>query len=120
MWPQKWYASAFCARNASTTRPPLARPTSSRPVRARKPRRELAPATASLSTHGPRRVGQQALELQQRVERALREHLAVAREHDGIRAAGHRERLPGVGVGLLVESLQLDLRVVCEQPQRGN
>src|SRR4029450_1637000 len=48
MWPQKWKASAFCARIASSTKPPLATATRSRPVRARKPRRELLPAMFSL------------------------------------------------------------------------
>src|SRR5262245_36541112 len=116
MWPQKWKASAFWARSASSTKPPPARPTSSRPVRARKPRRELAAATLSLSMH-PRRA-EQALELEERVERPLREHLAVGCEDDRVGAAGNGERLPDVGVCLLVEEAQLDLRVVREQAQR--
>src|SRR3954454_10304614 len=109
MWPQKWYASACCARIAPSTKPPPVRPSSSRPVRARKPRREVAPATASLSTHCRR--AQQRFQLVERVERALREHFAVGREHDGVRAARDCERLPRFGVVLLVEELQLDLRV---------
>src|SRR5262245_65639196 len=123
MWPQKWKASAFWARIASRTNPPPARPTSSRPVRARNPRRELAPATLSLSTHGPRRVGQQAFELVERVERPLGKHLAVRAEHHGVRAARDGERGPRVGVGPLVEELEPDARVVREptecRPERG-
>src|SRR5262245_55816619 len=118
MWPQKWNASAFWARIASSTKPPPARPTTSRPVRARKPRRELAPATLSLSTDGPRRVGQQALQLVERVERPLGEHLAVRGEHHRVRAARNGERFPRIGGGLLVEELELESRVVREQPQR--
>src|SRR6478735_729384 len=38
MCPQKWKASAFCARSASSTKPPLVTASSARPVRARKPR----------------------------------------------------------------------------------
>src|SRR3954470_1873425 len=117
MWPQKWNASACCARIAPSTKPPPVRPSSSRPVRARKPRREVAPATASLSTH--RRRAEQRLELVERVECALREHLAVRREHDRVRAAGDGERLPGLRVVVLVEELQLDLWIVGEQAQRG-
>src|SRR5262245_38130455 len=118
MWPQKWKASAFWARIASSTNPPPATPSSSRPVRARNPRLELAPATLSLSTDRPGRVGQQALELVERVERPLGEHLAVRAEHHGVRAARDGERGPRVGVGLLVEEPKLDSRVVREQPER--
>src|SRR5215208_3580576 len=117
MWPQKWKASAFWARMASRTNPPPATPSSSRPVRARKPRRELAAAMLSLSTDRPGGVRQEALQLVERVERALGEHLAVGREHNGIRAARDGERGPRVGVGLLVEELQLDSRVIREQSQ---
>jgi hypothetical protein len=56
MWPQKWKASAFWARIASSTKPPPATPISSRPVRARNPRRELAPAMLSLSPGWPCRM----------------------------------------------------------------
>src|SRR5215210_491859 len=118
MWPQKWYASAFCARSASSTKPPPARPSSRRPVRARNPRRELAPATASLSTHGFQGGCQEGLELEERVERSLREDLAVAREHDSVRTAGDGERLPGFCIVLLVEELELDVGVVRDQAQR--
>src|SRR6185436_21030825 len=118
MCPQKWYASAFCARIAPSTKPPPATPSSSFPVRARKPRREVAPATCSLSTH--RRRAQQGLELVERVERALGEHLAVGRgEHDRVGAARDRERLPGLDVLVLVEHAELDLGVALEQPERG-
>src|SRR5690349_23868323 len=111
MWPQKWYASAFCARIASRTKPPLARPRSRPPVRARKPRLELAPATRSLSTD-------ERFELVERVERALREHDPVGVEHDRVGAPGHGDRFPGVGVVVLVEDAQLHVRVVREQAQR--
>src|SRR3954449_790827 len=117
MWPQKWYASACCARIAPSTKPPPVRPSSRRPVRARNPRREVALATASLSTH--RRRAEQRLELVERVERPLREHLAVGREHDRVGAAGGGERLPGLRVVVLVEELQLDLGIAREQTQRG-
>ena len=99
-----------------STKPPPARPSSSRPVRARNPRREVAPATRSLSTHCRR--AEQRFQLVERVEGALGEHLAVGREHDRVRAARDGERLPGVGVGLLVEELELDLGVAGEQAQR--
>ena len=92
MWPQKWKASAFCARSAAARSPPPLTPSSSRPARARNPRREVDSATASLSTHRLGRGGEHALELEERVERALGEHLAVGREHDRVRAAGNRER----------------------------
>src|SRR3954451_18056269 len=117
MWPQKWNASACCARIAPSTKPPPVSPSSSRPVRARKPRREVAPATASLSTHSRR--PEQRFQLVERVERALREHLAVAREHDRVGAAGAGERLPRLRVVVLVEELHLDLGIVGEQAQRG-
>src|SRR3954451_20022156 len=117
MWPQKWKASACCARIAPSTKPPPVRPSSRRPVRARNPRRDVAPATASLSTH--RRRAEQRLELIERVERPLREHLAVGREHDCVRAAGDGERLPGGRVVVLVEELELDLGVAGEQSQGG-
>src|SRR5690242_21536499 len=117
MCPQKWYASAFCALRAPSTNPPPATPSSSFPVRARKPRREVAPATCSLSTR--RRRTEQRLELVERVERPLREDLAVRRsEHDRVRAAGNPQRLPGLGVLVLVEEAELDLRVALEQSQR--
>src|SRR4029453_19483621 len=97
MWPQKGNASAFWARRASSTKPPPARPSSSRPVRARKPRRELAPAMLSLNTERAGCVRQEALELVERVEGPLRAHLAVRREDDGVGAAGHGQRFPHVG-----------------------
>src|SRR5207244_3973374 len=100
MWPQKWYASAFCASSAAATSPPPLTASSSRPARARNPRREVAPATASLSTDGSRGGDQQALELVERVERPLREHLAVGREHDRVGAARDSELVPGLRVGL--------------------
>src|SRR5215470_13961920 len=113
MWPQKWYASAFCAFRLAAKRPPPVRPSSSRPVRARKPRREVEPATASLSrrsgTDAPGCVGDEALELEERVERSLGEHLAVAAEHDCVRAPGHGQRRPRLGLHVLVEEHELDL-----------
>src|SRR5215218_7883999 len=123
MWPQKWKASPLCVRSAAVRKPPPATPRSSLPMRARKPRRELDSATDSLSrssgTHRARRVAEEALELEERVERPLGEHLAVAREHDRVGASRDREGAPGLGVGLLVEELELDVRVVRDQPQRG-
>src|SRR6266498_716653 len=112
MWPQKWNASACCVFSAAATKPPPATPSKTCPARARKPRRELEPATASLSfssgTYGPCSQGrcQQALQLEKRVERPLGEHLAVAPQHDRVRAAGHVQRRPGVGVLFLVEELE--------------
>src|SRR5580765_8645020 len=106
MWPQKWKASAFCARIASSTKPPPTMARMARPVRARNPRRELAPATASLNTG--HRVGEERLELVERVEGALGEHHAVGSQHDPVGAPGHRERLPRVGVVVLVERSELD------------
>src|SRR6476469_10309506 len=111
MCPQKWKAAAFCARSASSTKPPLVTARRARPVRARKPRLDDAPATRSLSTD-------EGLQLVEGVERPLREHDAVRVEHDRVRAAGHRERLPGVGVVVLVEGRELDSGVVSEQPER--
>src|SRR6476659_7828303 len=116
MCPQKWKASAFWALIAPSTYPPPATPSSRRPVRARKPRREVAPATASLSTQ--RRRPEQRFQLVERVEGAFAEHFAIRREHDRVRAAGDRERLPGLGVLVLVEEPELDLGVAGEQPQR--
>src|SRR2546423_4139211 len=119
MWPQKWKASARWARNAAATKPLPDTASSSRPARARNPRRELVPATASLSTYWLGRGDEQALELEERVEGPLREHLAVRREHDRVRAARHGERGPDVGVCLFVEELQLDLGVGGGEPKRG-
>src|ERR1044072_3438627 len=76
MWPQKWYASAFCARIASSTKPPPASARMALPVAPRQPRLELASATRSLSTD-------EGLQLVERGERALGKHDAVRVEHDG-------------------------------------
>src|SRR3954470_7487900 len=118
MWPQKWYASAFCARSAAPRTPVPLTASRSFPARARKPRREVVETTASLSTHGPGRVGEDALELEERVERPLRERLAVGRGHHSVGAPRDREVTPGLGVLLLVEHLELDLRVGCDEPER--
>ena len=48
----------------------------------------------------------------------LAEHLAVGSEHHRVRAAWDCERLPGLGVVVLVEEPELDLRVAGEQAQR--
>src|SRR6185295_8669130 len=100
MWPQKWKASAFCARIASSTKPPPATARRARPVRARKPRLEVASAIRSLSTD-------EGFQLVERVERALRKHDAFRVEHDRVGAAGHGERLPRVRVVVLVEGREL-------------
>src|SRR6266542_149447 len=138
------------------TPPPLTA-SRNRPARARKPRRDVASATASLrrrlggadqgggggfagaavrrtssdtgtpsprsewplSIYGPGRGHEHALELVERVERSLRQHLSVRREHDRVRAPGNRELAPGIGVLLLVEDLELDLRVGRDEPERG-
>src|SRR5712691_10577497 len=118
MCPQKWKASACWARSAAATTPLPLTASRNRPARARKPRRELVPATASLSIHGPGRRGEDALELEQGVEGALREHLAVGREHDRVRAPRDGQCAPDPGVGLLVEKLQLDLRVGGNESER--
>src|SRR5919201_4307104 len=111
MCPQKWKASARSASSAAATKPPPLTASSRRPARARKPRRDVASATDSLSIYRSCRGDEQALQLVERVERALREHLAVRREDDSIRAAGILELGPRSGVSLLVEELQLHLRV---------
>src|SRR4029453_4906044 len=116
MWPQKWNASAFWARRASSTKPPPASPISSRPVRARKPRRELAPAMLSLNTERAGCVRQEALELVERADGPPRAPRAVRREDDGVGAAGPGQRFPHVGARLLVEQPQLHVGVIREPP----
>src|SRR3954470_9156966 len=118
MCPQKWNASALSARSAAATIPPPLTASSSFPARARNPRREVDPATASLSTHRLGRGGEHALELEERVERPLGERLAVGRQNDGVRAARNGELAPGLGVLLLVEDLELDLGVRRDEPER--
>src|SRR5438874_4962674 len=117
MCPQKWNASARCARSAAATTPLPLSASRKRPARARKPRRELVWATASLSTDGPGRVGEQALELVERVEGAFREHVPVRREHDRVGTPRNAQRAPRLGVGLLVEELELDLRIRGDEAQ---
>src|SRR5437764_9236527 len=117
MWPQKWNASARSAFSAAAITPLPLTANSSRPARARKPRRELLSAIASLSTHRTGRVGEQALELVERVEGPLCEHVAVRGEDDRVRTSRDREVAPGRRVGLLVKELELDLRVRSDQPQ---
>ena len=63
--------------------------------------------------------GDHALQLVERVERSLRQHLAVRCERDRVRAPGDRELAPDLGLRLLVEDLELDLRVGGDQPKRG-
>jgi hypothetical protein len=60
-------------------------------------------------------VGDEALELEERVERPLGEHLAVAAQHDRVRASGDGERRPHLGLDLFVEEEELDLGVVPDQ-----
>ncbi|TML53211.1 MAG: hypothetical protein E6G15_09555 [Actinobacteria bacterium] len=57
-------------------------------MRARKPRREVVVTTASLSTDRPGRGGENALELEERVERSL----ARARPRTGCRGSQARAR----------------------------
>src|SRR5215471_537109 len=118
MWPQKWNASACCARSAAATTPVPLTARRNLPARARNPRRELLSATASLSTHRAGRVGQEALELEERVERPLRENVSVGGEDHRVRASRDVERPPGLGIRLLVEELDLDLRVGGNEAQR--
>src|ERR687887_1654308 len=117
MWPQKWKASAFCALSAAATNPLPLTARRSLPARARNPRRELRSATVSLSTHWAGCANDQALELVERVERPLREQVAVRREDERVGASRDREPTPGIGVGLLVEELELDLRIGGHQAQ---
>src|SRR5690349_9535925 len=116
MWPQKWNASAFSALIAAATMPVPLTARSSLPARARNPLREVDSATVSLSTHGAGCVDEQALELEERVEGALREQVAVGREDERVGAAGNRKGAPGIGVAFLVEELDLDLRIGSHQP----
>src|SRR5712691_1956637 len=99
MWPQKWKPSAACARRAPATIPPPVAARSIRPIRARKPRLELAPTTVSLSRPSgmPLGRGQQALELDEGVERALREHRPLGVQDDPVGAARDPERAPRGG-----------------------
>src|SRR6185437_4880043 len=110
-------ASARSALIAAATIPPPLTARRNLPARARNPRREVDSATASLSTYGAGRVDQQALELEERVEGALGEEVAVCREDERVGAARDRELAPGIGVGFLVEELDLDLRIGRDQPQ---
>ena len=65
MWPQKWKASASPGFTAFATTPPAVAASRPAPTRARKPRRELSPASESSAspirsrsaTSGPRRPG---------------------------------------------------------------
>src|SRR5437588_7220889 len=103
MCPQKWNASAACARRAAATNPPPVTARSRRATPARKPRRDVASTTAPLKPRSDSRRlrapgpgGEQSLELDQRVERSLRDDGAAAVEDDAVRAAGNRERAPDV------------------------
>src|SRR3954451_15753775 len=118
MCPQKWKASARSAFSAAAITPVPLAASKSLPARARNPRRELVATTASLSTHWAGRVGKDAFELEQRVERALGEHVAVGRKHDRIGAARNVELTPCLRVVLLVEELELDLGVGGDEAQR--
>src|SRR5436190_8949888 len=126
MWPQKWNASARCDFSAAATTLPPDAASSNRPTRERKPRRELLPRIASLSpASGMSGVQpalgrrEQALELQQRVERALRQHDPGRIDDDAVGAARDRELLPEPRFLLLVEDLHLDVRIRPDQPHRG-
>src|SRR5919107_2227587 len=82
------------------------------PTRARNPRRDVLPATLSLSFSGTDRApaplggGEHALELAAGVEGPLREHDAVGADRDRERAARHVGQRPDVGVLDLVEAPQ--------------
>src|SRR5919204_2161356 len=117
MGPQKWTPRPGGGRAAEGRTPPPLTASTSRPTRARKPRRDVASATASLSTNRSGRRRDQALELEERVERSLREHLAVWGEDERVRAARNHDRLPGLRVQFLVERLQLDLGIAGDEAQ---
>ena len=114
VWPQKWKASASPGFTAFATTPPAVAASRPAPTRARKPRREVSPASESsaspirsrsaisdLPPPGParRRLGgrQHALELGQVVERPLGEHGAVRIERDRERAARDPQLAPDLG-----------------------
>src|SRR5215210_8927895 len=114
MWPQKWKASA----SPGLTEPPAAAATSAPPSRARKPRREVARATAWLSSGmslPPLGCRQNRLQLAEAVERALRADGAVQGECDRVRAPRNGELLPRVAVASLVEDLDGNERVAVER-----
>src|SRR5919198_5794245 len=128
MWPQKWNAPASSGPNAAATAPPPAAASSIRPMRARNPRRDVECASAAprrAPGSGTQRVPlpalggrEHALELREVIERSLREHGAVQPERDRERAAGNVQRVPGVGVALLVEDAQGHARIASDNGER--
>src|SRR5262245_51751013 len=125
MCPQKWNASARCDFTAAATTLPPETASSSRPTRERKPRRVLLATTASLSAGSRMRrlqaaLGRRkhALQLEKRVERALREHRSLGADDDAVRAARDPELVPELPVLLLVEDLQLDVRIGADELHR--
>src|SRR5829696_2256633 len=133
MWPQKWKASASPGRTARATSPPAVSAVIAPPIRARKPRREVPAASPSsaLPTESPAgsgnerlrdppfapavlRGGEDALELREVVERALREHGAVEIERDRERAPGNAELAPRRRVGVLLERPHGEFGIACE------
>src|ERR1044072_2114387 len=102
---------------AAATIPPPLTARRSLPARARNPRREVDSATASLSTDGAGRVDEEALELVERGESGLRQHVALPPEKQRGGGGGDPGLAPGVGVCLLVEELQLALGIGRDQPQ---
>ena len=121
MWPQKWKPSASPGSTSFETAPaavsaaiPLptrarnprrdeleARPSSAREIRPPSQRSAQTPSASIRSALGPAplRGGEDALELGEVVEGALRADGPVALERDRVGRAGDRQRLPDVGVG---------------------
>src|SRR5215216_5713121 len=139
MWPQKWKASASPGRTARATSPPAVSAVIAPPIRARKPRREVPAASPSsaLPAESPAgsgnerlrdppfapavlRGGEDALELREVVERALREHGAVEIERDRERAPGNAELAPRRRVGVLLERPHGEFGIACEHGDDGS
>src|SRR4051812_6993685 len=109
MWPQKWKASASPGLTSFATVVAAVAASSASPARASSPRRDVRAASCS-SMGGLERAplggADDALELAEAVEGALRQHDPVARiQRDRVRRARHVGGRPGVGVAMLVEDL---------------
>src|SRR5215211_7320294 len=115
VWPQKWCASASPGCTALATTPPIDPATSPAPTRARKPRRDVSPASESSASPirsrpaiswarsveprlqigpPPVRRGQDALELREVVEGPLRQHDAAVLNRQRERAPGDPKLVP--------------------------